>query len=322
MDITLAAAAERFMNARRVLLLSHSFPDGDTLGAASAMLRALRALGKEAKFCCEHEIPEKFKYLFEDLGQIFPDREFAPDLIAALDIADITLIGALAQEYEGRIDLCIDHHAANRKFAKESFVDPSAAAACEILCRLMAVLEAEITPEIATALFTGITTDTGCFRYRNTTADTHRAAAEMIACGADAGEINYRMFEIKTRSRLDLEKETLERMEFSADGRISMITIDREMVLRLGATQDDLDGISALPRQIEGVLVGITLREKEDGSYKVSLRTNAPVKANEIAAVFGGGGHAGAAGCTLEIPLQEAKRALMKASEAYLEALS
>lgn len=320
MDLTLADCAKRILDAQNVLVLSHSFPDGDTLGAAAAMLRALRSLGKKAAFRCEHEIPDKFKDLFTDLAPLFPER-FEPDLILALDIADLSLIGSLAELYRDRIDLCIDHHSANRKFAKASYVDPTAAAVCEILFELLELLGAEITPEIAGALFTGITTDTGCFRYRNTTAATHRTAAKMIACGADAGEINYRMFEIKTRARLELEKETLESMEYSPDGRISMITISREMVERLGATQDDLDGISALPRQIEGVLVGITLREKEDGSYKVSLRSNAPVKANEIAVRFGGGGHPGAAGCTLVIPLEEAKRALMRESETYLEAL-
>ncbi|MBQ4258394.1 MAG: DHH family phosphoesterase [Clostridia bacterium] len=321
MDITLADCAERLLHAGSILVLSHSFPDGDTLGAASAMIRVLRSLGKKAAFRCEHDIPDKFKNLFCGLDPLFPEG-FNPELILALDIADISLIGSLGDLYGDKIDLCVDHHAANRKFAKESYVDPSAAAACEILVDLIGRMKAEITPEIACALFTGITTDTGCFRYRNTTARTHRAAAEMIGYGADAGEINYRMFEIKTRARLELEREILSGMEYSSDGRVSMIAIPREMVLRLGATQDDLDGISALPRQIEGVLIGITLREKEDGTYKVSFRANEPVKANVIAARFGGGGHAGAAGCTLDLPLGEAKRALMKESEAYLGEIS
>ena len=324
MELTLAGAAERLNAADRILILSHHFPDGDTLGSASALCRALRKLGKTVSFRCSDTIPGKFTFLFDGLEDVFyPLPEgFTPDLIASVDVADMELLGALREEYEGKVDLSIDHHGSHRAFAKWTCVDARAAACAEILFRLIPLLGVTFDRKMAACIYTGITTDTGCFRYRNTTADSLRIAAEMMEYGIDAAEINFRMFETKTRARLEMERLVLDSAEFFCGGKAVMMAVTQEMIAKTGAKDEDLDGISAIPRRVEGVLAGITMREKEDGNFKVSVRSNPPVSACEICAVLGGGGHPGAAGCTVEGPFASACRTVRKVVEQYMEKLS
>ena len=259
MNFTLEKAAQLLINSDNIMVLSHSFPDGDTLGAASALCRALKTLGKTCMFRCEHKIPQKFEYLFSGIEEVIYEEgcTFEPSFIMAVDIADIALIGSLGEVYKDKVDLCIDHHASNKPFAKETYVDSVSAAACEILCEFIGMLGATVDEKIATSLYTGISTDTGCFRYRNVTPKTMRMAAMLMETGIDASGINYKMFEVKTKTRLDLEKAILDNMEFSKNGKVALIAIEQKMIDSLGACESDLDGISAIARTIEGVLIGI-----------------------------------------------------------------
>ena len=166
--------------------------------------------------------------------------------------------------------------------------------------RVLRAMDVTITPDIAGCLFTGITTDTGCFRYGNVTPRTHEIAARLMEQGAPAADINRRMFETKTRARLEIERRALASMEFFCEGRCAVMTILQKDMRETGATEDDLDGLPALPRQIEGVLAGVCVKEKPDGTAKVSLRTNDPLDAAALCGRFGGGGHKAAAG--LRVP--------------------
>ena len=169
------------------------------------------------------------------------------------------------------------------------------------------------------SIYTGITTDTGCFKYTNATPRTYRIAACMMETGIDAAAINREMFDTKTRARLEMERRVLDSMNFYLDDRCAVVYILRDMIAESGACEDDLEGLAAIPRQIEGVLVGVTLREKKSGEYKVSLRTQEPVNAAQICALFDGGGHACAAGCTLPGPKEAATERIVAAIGAYLE---
>ena len=200
-------------------------------------------------------------------------------------------------------------------------MDSTAAAACEIIYEVICRLGIEPDQVIAQAVYTGITTDTGCFRYSNTTARTHEIAAKVIRTGIDAGDINRRMFETKTRARLEMERSVLDSIAFYFDARCAVMCISRAMIEASGADEGDLDGLSAIPRQIEGVLVGVTMRERKIGGYKVSLRTQPQVNAAKICAEFGGGGHAAAAGCTLEEDFEPARERLLAAIGKVLEAM-
>ena len=312
---SLEHAASLLRSSERVMILCHQFPDGDTLGAGSALCRGLRQLGGRAAMRCSDEIGPKYAFLFRGLEE----DEFEPDLVVTVDIADKSLLGEpLLSRYDGKIGLSFDHHRSSTPFAKEYYIDPAAAATCEIIFDLLKLLGVRIDKPMADALYTGVTTDTGCFKYVNTTPRTHRIAAELIETGADSVEIDRAMFDTKSRARLDLERRVLDSIRFAHKGEVALIRITKQMITESGAIEDDLDGIASIPRSIEGVRIGITLREKEDGAFKVSLRARPPADASKICAHFGGGGHKGAAGCTLKFPPEEAESQILAAAERYL----
>ena len=300
----------------RILILSHRSPDGDTLGCASALSRALTALGKSVQFRCADPVPEKFGYMFR--GIAFGD--FEPEHIVTVDVADKTLLGALEPLGE-RVDLAIDHHATHRPFAKEAWVEGGAAAACQMIWRLIPALGAAVTPEIADCLYTGVATDTGCFRYANATPETFRIAAALIESGARSAEINRVMFDTKSRTAIALLKRVYSDMEFFHGGRCAVLCLTQKLIDETGAQESDLDGVSATVRQVEGVLLGLTIRERGENEYKISLRAAEPANAAEICMRFGGGGHKGAAGCTIFAPLDAVKAQIVAACGEVLVAL-
>ncbi len=287
-------------------IITHAHPDGDTLGSGMGLCLALRALGKKANVINDEEIPPKFRYL-----EIEP-QEFEEQTVVAVDIADVMLMGEGIREiYEAKVDLSLDHHGSNRLFAKLNYVDASAAAAAQIIFEITQLLGVRITPQIADCLYTGISTDTGCFRYANVTPETHRVAAKLMECGADAAKINVKMFETKTRTYAALERLALDGMQFFYDGRCALITITRDMFAESGSDENECDGIAAISRQIEGVLVGVTMRERRNGTFKASVRSHDPVDASAICAKLGGGGHPNAAGCQLPGTREEATKLLI-----------
>ena len=311
-------AAEILMRQDDILILTHAHPDGDTLGCGYALCRALLSLGKKAKVSCSDEIPPKYSYLSAGIEE----TGFEPEFIVAVDVADTKLLGKKNEElYCEKIDLCIDHHGSNRLFAKETLLNAKAAAACEIILETVKALGAEVTQEIADCIYTGLSTDTGCFRYSNVTPVTMRMAADMIEAGARHSMINTVMFETKTKTYVALEKLCLASMKMYFDEKCALITLTQDMFKESGSDESECDAIASLPRQIEGVVIGATLRERKDGSFKVSLRTHSPADASLICSKMGGGGHPRAAGCQLEGPLERAKDELLKNIGEYIKTL-
>ncbi len=305
--ISASAAASFLERSDKFVILTHASPDGDTLGSAYALADALCALNKRVFVVCPDKIPEKFGYLIKEY------EAFEPETVVAVDIADERLLGSLYDRYSGRVALCIDHHGSNTKYAEMLYLEADAAAACECIYNVINELGTMITPYMASCLYTGIATDTGCFKFSNTTPRSHRYAAELIEKGADYGEINRVMFEVKSRGRIAMERKVLENIEFYYGGRCAVITVTRDMIKETGCPLGDLDGVTAMSRQIEGVQIGVTIKEKPDGKYKVSLRTFEPYNAADICAVFGGGGHVRAAGCEFSCDIENAKRQLLSA---------
>lgn len=300
----------------KILVLSHASPDGDTLGSACALMRGLVSLGKQVDFRCADEIPAKFRFLFTDL----PLGSFASEHIMTVDVADPSLLGSLKEEYEGKIELAIDHHGTHKPFAETRWVEPDSAATAEMIWLLLGELGVQPDKAMANCVYTGISTDTGCFRYPNVTPRTHRIAAEAMEAGAQAAEINRLMFETKSLAMVQAELMELNSMEIFCNGKCSMITVPLSVFEKTGAKPGDMDGsVAALSRQIEGVLFGITVKEKEDGTIKVSVRANPPADAAALCAKFGGGGHTGAAGCSFPgLSLEEAAEKMKAACEEYL----
>lgn len=288
-------------------ILTHAYPDGDTLGSGTALCRALTQIGKKARVITT-DIPKDFKFLFDTLEE----QSFEAQTIVSVDIADEKLLGCNKEKYQGRVDLCIDHHEFNKVQTKLKHVEPEAAANCEILYRLFRYMNIEITKEIADCLYTGVSTDTGCFRYTNTTAETLRIGADLIELGANTAYINKVMFETKTKKKIALEREIYDTIEYYCDDKCAVIAVTLEMQKKLGLSDGELEGLASIPRQIEGVVVGITLRERAEGGFKVSVRSGESFNAADFCALFGGGGHAAAAGCTVKGSLEDVKSMLAK----------
>ena len=315
--ITIRQAADELRGADRILILTHQYPDGDTLGSGYGLCRTLQRMGKTVRVECSDAIPDKYAFLFE--GMEMP--AFEPDYICAVDVADTRLLGKKLSVYADRIQLCIDHHASNTEYARRLLVDSGCAATAELIYSLMGELGISLDQMTAECLYTGIATDTGCFRYSNTTAATHRAAADMMEAGIRADRINRTMFDIKSRSRVELERLALESMRFYMNGRCAVMMITTAMVRESGAGENDMEGLAPLPRQIEGVWVGATLRQKEDGAFKVSIRTGNHADASAICAEMGGGGHIRAAGCALAGPADQAVEQILAAVRRTVEGI-
>lgn len=285
----------------------HASPDGDTVGSGFALCKALRSIGKNANVLCSDDIPKSYSFITDG----YEPREFEAETLVSVDVADAKLLGKY-EDMGKKIDLSVDHHGLNREFAKHTFVDSSAAANCENILKLLKVMDIKIDSYIAACIYTGISTDTGCFKYSNTSPESHIMAAEMMEYGIDFAEINRIMFDTKTRGRIKIEGRLMEQMKFFFDGKVAIIEVTEQMKEETGVTDDDLEGITSLPRKVEGVLVGVTVREKGDGVFKISVRTHAPIDASLICQKFGGGGHSRAAGCAMEgVTLEQAEQNLV-----------
>lgn len=297
------------------LILTHRNPDGDTLGSAFALHRALSKLNKKSMVRCGDPIHPKYSYLWDGIG----NDEIKFDKIIAVDVADKKLLGEdFEAKYGDNVFLCIDHHLSNREYAENLLLEDRAAAAV-IIYEIVCELGIEFTPEIANCVYTGLATDTGCFLFSNTTPTVHRIAADVMEKGADYTFINRLMFETKTLPYLRLEQMAVSSIESHFDGKCAIMMVTRKMIEESGSSASDCDGIAAIPRKIEGVKVAVTIRERHDGSYKVSLRTVEPYDAAKICASFGGGGHHAAAGCDFHCPIDEVKSALLKVIKEELE---
>ncbi len=287
--------AKLLINKDNILILIHRFPDGDALGCSYALCSALQSMGKKCKIGCADDVPQKFGYV----KKVIVEQDFEPEYFVAVDVAASHLLGKLEQVYGDMVDLRIDHHGKSTPFAKENYVEPKSASCAEIIYLLIKEMGVNITPEMADCLFTGVSTDTGCFKFSNVTSRTHKIAAELMELGCNSAEICKVMFDTKSKSRIAIEKAVLDNLRFEFNGLCAIVTISLDMLAKTNAQEDDIDGISSLPRQIEGVEAGITLREIKSGEYKISFRTSDRFNAAAIAEKFGGGGHSAAAGCSI-----------------------
>lgn len=312
MKISVKECADILRKKDNILILTHANPDGDTLGSGFALCRALMKIGKICAVINADDIPKKYNYLFDDIVEI----KFKPDYVVAVDVATVKLLGGLEEQY--KIDMCIDHHSTNTEYANLLLLE-DAPAACQIMYEVVPALGVEVDKKIADCLYTGLTTDTGCFRYDSTTAQTYRVAADLIDAGADNGRINRIMFETKSKTYARLERLAIESMRFYEHERVAVITVTQEMFQLTGSNAQETEGLAPLTRQIEGVEIGITIQERPDGTCKASIRTFESVNAAKLAACFGGGGHAQAAGCKFDCDVKEARRLLVDKCREMLE---
>jgi phosphoesterase RecJ-like protein len=282
-------------------------------------------MGKHAKVICADEPSPRFEYLKE---AIRPEslilHEDAPETIVTVDVADLELLGELKNVYTN-IDFCIDHHISNKNYAKQTLLDETAAACAEVVWDLICAMDVyAVTPEIAAAVYTGVSTDTGCFRFSNTTGKSHAIAAELMEYNFDVAKINYLMFELKTRARIELERQAYSGIEFFFDGKCAVITLTAAMLK--GIDPADTSNVSVLPKQVEGVEAGIIIKERvpKEGeleselTWKISVRTNMNVDAQVVCAALGGGGHKRAAGCKISGSIEDVKATILEQVKKHL----
>ena len=307
--LTLREAAERLRSFDNVLILTHIRPDGDTVGSAAALCAGLRALGKTAYLLPNPGLTDTTAPYFRPYAAW---AGFQPEKVASVDIATTDLFPENAKPYADRVDLAIDHHPSFEGFGRENYVRPSAAATGEIIYDILAAL-GPVTAEMALPLYVAVSTDCGCFAYNNTTAYTHAVAAALLRTGIGFQAVNKTFFRTKTRKRLALEAAMLSGVEYYDRERAAVLSVPLALIDRVQATETDAEDLSALGGQIEGVDCAVTMRELRPDVWKFSLRTGPRVNATRACALLGGGGHAAAAGCTVEAPFQEAKRRMLEA---------
>ncbi len=299
----------------RVLVACHRSPDGDAVGSSHALTSALRKMGKQAFVFCTDPIGEEFSYLTKAEEGLFP---FVPEKFVTVDVASPEMLPSV--DFLENIALVLDHHRINTVNGKVKYVDPEKASCGEIVLDLIREMGVEFDSYLASALYTAISTDTGCFRYSNTGEDTFLAAAYLsrYAEKGDFYRINKAMFETKSKLRLSLEGFAASNMKLFAEGKIAYISVSAEKQNQLGAEYSDLDCLINVLRQLEGVEVAIAAKEREEGTYKVSVRSEAGFDASDFCHTFGGGGHIAAAGCTLIGTEEEITEKLLREAERRL----
>ncbi len=304
------------------LMLGHVHPDGDVLGTLLALGLSLEAAGWSVTYAGPHPVPEVLAFLpGAARWQVWSAPPHAFDVIVLTDCPNPDRTEGLLDGTRGAASrvLNIDHHPDNRGYGTVNWIDPSAAATGEMVFDLIRALGHRVSPEIALNLFTAIHTDTGSFRYSNTTTRTFRIAAELTASGADPALVSDRLYQRRAPGALGTLGEVLRRVRVSEDGRVAWLAVPHGLCSEAFLAAEDL---VTYPRSIEGVEVALLLREEAGGLVKASLRGKGQVAVNRIAHRFGGGGHENAAGCTLRATLEEATAALLGAVSLVLDGKS
>lgn len=302
-SLTRNEAARWLRDHDNYLILTHLRPDGDTIGSSAVLCRGLRQLGKKAHVLRNMEITEKYLHLHEGLNQDCPETG---DTLITVDVAAPQLLPEAYSHLAKFVRLRIDHHGSDTPFAPLELVDSTSGSCGEIVFDVLTQMGAVLDKPMAEALYTAISTDTGGFRYSNTTAHTFRTAAACAEAGGDLHTINQQIFDTNSFAKLRLHSWITENIRFRQSGQVAVCALPAQVERDLGLTEDDLENISGFPRSIEGVKIAATLRETSDGKIKVSVRALPGYDAAAVCAKFGGGGHKGAAGTTIKADLEEA----------------
>lgn len=305
--LTRNEAARFLLEHDNYLILSHRRPDGDTTGSSAALCLGLRQLGKTAFVLENIEVSQRFQWLHQGLTKVSPEGN---EIVISTDVASPSLLPENAQSLVGGIALRIDHHGSATSFTDMELVEPHSASCAELVWDVLCLAGVKADQAIAEAVYVGTSTDTGCFRYANTTAHTFETAAACAAAGARIYELNQELFETNTLGRLRMQAWIVENMKMLEGGKMAICAIPRGVEDGLGVTPDDMDNISSFPRTVAGVCVAATLRETEEGDTKLSVRAVPGYNAAKVTERFGGGGHKGAAGASLKMSLEEAAKAV------------
>ena len=300
------------------LITTHVNPEGDAIGSSLALALALSSIGKKVEVITQDPVPKGLKFLpsSDTIKQAKSiDRRF--DAVITVDCGDLERVGFLKiDNIPGDILINIDHHVTNKGFGAVNFVEDAVASA-QLIYDIMKRLNISLTPDIATCIYTAIMTETGSFRYSNTTSETFKIAQEMVSAGATPWNIAEHIFNRNNIGRIKLLGLILENLDRSDDGKISWITVREQMYRETGTSKEDVEDFINFPRSIEGVEVAILFRESNQG-WKISLRSNGKVDVSNMALEFGGGGHSMAAGFFIQGGHEEVKKRVVNSARSFL----
>ncbi len=309
---------DKLSDSHRILVTTHASPDGDAIGSSLAMSMALDAIGKQVVLYNESPIPTPYRFL-AGIDRVVhdPGRIAGCDTAVVVDCGDLDRVGEAAGTIEKiPVLINIDHHVTNSEFGQYRLVNPAACASAGIVYHIIRELGVKITAPIATALYTGILTDTGSFRFGNTGQETFSICEALVAAGADPADVARHLYGQYSIGRLKLLNMAIDSIEISRNGRLSLMALTQKMLAETGTVPEDVDGMINYARRIENIDVAVLIREKRNGGrpggngrrpYQVSLRSNGQVDVAAVAAAFGGGGHPAAAGFQVEMGLSEIK---------------
>ena len=292
---------EEMTKAGSIAILPHIAADGDAIGSSVALAIGLSEAGKEVSVLLEEKVPQIYNFLPGiEMARVYDADDRKYDLAVALDCGDLERLGSRRPVFEkAPVTVNIDHHPTNTGFAMLDLVDPSCAAVAEIIFALFRQMGIVPGKDAAICLYTAIASDTGGFRYSNTTYVTHIIASELIKTGIDVAEISRRIFDTVSPAKVRLLGEAINSLELYEDGRIAVMTVSNAAMRRSGASDEDTDGIINIARNISGVEAAAMIREMENGDIKVNLRSNSYVDVSQAASKYSGGGHRRAAGFTV-----------------------
>ena len=306
-NLSRAEAAGFFLAHDNFTILTHRRPDGDTLGSAAALCLGLQKMGKKAWVLNPTESLDGLGWLLNDITKDFAESQ---DTIVAVDVAAPNMLPRDFEPLAVKTALRIDHHGSCTPFAPEELVDDQSASCAEIICDILTLLGVEMDADIADALYVGVATDTGCFRYANTNAHAFLVASVCAQAGADISGLNLELFESHSLAKLRLHAWIAENVKIFGDGELALVAIPKAVEERLGVTDAELGNLSSYARSIEGVCLAATLRQGKYGETKISVRAVPGWDAAAVCEKFGGGGHPGAGGATSRLSLEETAKLL------------
>lgn len=311
--------AAKLIEADKILLYTHVLMDGDTLGSSVALCKALRKKGKTAYILIEDSIPAYLAFLDKEYCTFDCNVIDKPDICISVDCSDIDRFVKRKKKFlEGKLSICIDHHTTNNFFADLNYIDQHASATGEIIFKLIKLMDVEIDVEMAEALYTAITTDTGNFQYTNTTKNTHLIAAKLFDIGIDLERVSVELYQNIRHEKLKITKLVLNTIEMLCNGKANIAYVTKNMLETSGATMDETEGIIETLRNISGVEISAFLKESDENEIKVGFRAKTYGDVAAIAMSFGGGGHKKAAGCTLNTSMDTAIKLVSKAMAKHL----
>ena len=321
---TLASVFDRY---HTFALSTHINPDGDAIGSQLALYTFLTEIGKSVKVFNTDAVPKNYKFLpcWDIIEGINAVDTYHPEVLVVLDASTLERIGKPLSKILLPIHklVNIDHHATAEAFGDVNLIMPTASSTSEIVYNLIKHYQTPIGKECALCLYTGLMFDTGCFRYSNTTPETHRIAAELIEIGKFAPDEVYRnVYEQLPVAKLRLLSEVLSTLQVTDNGKIASVYATQEMFRKTGTNTDAVEGVVNQIQAIAGVEVALCVSEMTDRSTKVSLRSQGRVDVSQLAAEFEGGGHARAAGCRLVMHYLTALTTLVQTAQRYMDQIS